>query len=148
MAGVVTFVKTNHNLKFPLYSAKYKLPSIPIFSMYCLLEISNSHFFTSNRCLNSLGSCMQTEVLKRQLGRAEAGFTCLSSSFTPHPFLMNGLSPSLSTANRKQTDVREGWLTLPLSPSPPKPVGRSEAQPRRPGAASPCCANKSPFHFN
>lgn len=67
-------------------------------------------------------------------------------------------SPSLSAANRKQTEASEGWLPLPHFPSSPlrlslrlsplEPVGRSEAQPQRPFAASPCCANKSPFYFN
>ncbi|CAB1446703.1 unnamed protein product [Pleuronectes platessa] len=49
---------------------------------------------------------------------------------------------------RGSLEGRAFMLPEPANKKQTEPVGRSEAEPRRPGAASPCCANKSPFHFN
>lgn len=112
MPGVVRFVSY-----ISCNFAQYKLQNV--FFVMSILDERLS-FITRNKCFLSLGPCMQTEMVKRQLRGVEAGFSCLSSSFTPHPFLMNGLSPFLSTANRKQDRSERGMAaspSLPLCPS-------------------------------
>lgn len=83
-------------------------------------------------------------MLKMQLGIVQAGFLFHFHS-SPDEWVV-----SLSLHSKQETDrtEREMAASSALSLSPLKPVGRSEAQPWRPDAASPCCANKSPFHFN
>lgn len=130
------------------------------FLFYCLFKISVCHLLQQTKVVTPR---VVVHKLKYE-GGDWGGWRLLSSHaclplLARHPFLMNGLSPLAlhsKQGNRQKREKeweRERWLSLLpyLSRSPLsslKPVGRSEAEPQRPAAASPCCANKSPFHFN
>ena len=78
----------------------------------CTPYLSISNLLQQTGVCCSLGSCMQTEILNRQLGKGGDWFPMLAFLF-PSLFIPDGgLSPS-STENRKLTELREGWLPHP-----------------------------------
>lgn len=161
--GEVTFLKYQVSLNY----TKCELVSALWFSLYWLFKISISHLLQQTGVVTPQVLVCE---LKYERGDWEgwrlASHACLPRSLPIHSWWMGCLpfSPQ-QTGNRQKwerererdgcislTPARSLSLSLSVSPSfslsPQKPVGRSEAEPRRPGAASPCCANKSPFHFN